>query len=73
MSAVSDATSAGDEQPTYEQARAALADIVAKLEAGDTTLEEALALWEAGEEWARICTAWLDGAEVRLSQEEPPN
>lgn len=62
-----------DDQPTYEQARAALAEIVAKLESGDTTLEEALALWESGEEWARICTEWLDGAEARLSQDELPD
>lgn len=55
---------------SYEEARAALADVVARLERGDSTLEEALALWEAGEEWARICSEWLDGAQARLSQEE---
>jgi exodeoxyribonuclease VII small subunit len=58
----------------YEEARAALADIVATLEAGDTTLEQALALWEQGEEYARICEAWLAGAQERLNsaQETPP-
>ena len=55
---------------SYEEARAALADVVARLERGDSTLEEALALWEAGEAWARICGEWLDGAQARLSQEE---
>lgn len=65
--------SVSEDEPTYEQARAALAEIVAKLEAGDTTLEEALALWESGEAWARICSQWLDGAQTRLSQEEPPD
>lgn len=59
---MSDAT-----EPTYEQARAALADVVSKLESGDVTLEEALALWEQGEEWARICTQWLEGAQSRLA------
>ena len=54
----------------YEEARAALADVVAALESGDATLEEALALWERGEEYARICEAWLAGAQERLSQEE---
>jgi exodeoxyribonuclease VII small subunit len=39
----------------YEEARAALADIVTALESGDATLEEALELWERGEEYARIC------------------
>lgn len=63
----------GDEQPTYEQARSALAAIVAQLESGETTLEEALALWESGERWAQICTDWLDGAEARLNEAEPPD
>lgn len=53
----------------YEEARAALADVVAELESGDATLEEALALWERGEEYARVCEAWLTGAQERLSRE----
>ena len=62
-----------DGRPSYEEARAALADVVTRLEAGDTTLEEALALWEKGEEWARICQEWLDGAAARITPvtEEP--
>ena len=67
----SDATSMP--QMGYEEARAALADVVAALESGDVTLEEALALWERGEEYARVCEAWLAGAKERLSQEEPIN
>ena len=55
----------------YEEARAALADVVAALESGDATLEEALALWEQGEEYARVCEAWLAGAQERLSREDP--
>lgn len=51
---------------TYEQARAELAEVVAKLEAGGTTLEESLQLWERGEELAKICQEWLDGARRRL-------
>ena len=54
----------------YEEARAALADVVAALESGDATLEDALALWEQGEEYARICETWLAGAQERLSQGE---
>ena len=53
----------------YEEARAALAEVVAALESGETTLEEALALWERGEEYARVSEAWLSGAQERLSQE----
>ncbi len=52
--------------PTYEQARDELADVVRRLEAGGATLEESLALWERGEELAKCCQAWLDGAKVRL-------
>jgi exodeoxyribonuclease VII small subunit len=51
---------------SYEQARAELATVVERLEAGGSTLEEALALWERGEELADICQRWLDGARKRL-------
>lgn len=61
---------AGASAMGYEEARAALADVVAALESGDATLEEALALWEQGEEYARICETWLAGAQERLSQGE---
>jgi exodeoxyribonuclease VII small subunit len=54
------------QRPSYEQAREELADIVRQLEAGGATLEESLALWERGEELARICQEWLDGARARL-------
>ena len=50
----------------YEQARDELIETVRKLEAGGTTLEESLALWERGEELAKICQRWLDGARERL-------
>ncbi|MGW1669981.1 exodeoxyribonuclease VII small subunit [Streptomyces sp. NPDC002324] len=50
----------------YEQARDELIDVVRRLEAGGTTLEESLALWERGEELARVCRRWLDGARARL-------
>ena len=53
---------------SYEQARAELATIVERLEAGGATLEESLALWERGEELADICQRWLDGARQRLDE-----
>lgn len=53
-------------QPSYEQARDELAKIVAKLEAGGTSLEDSIALWERGEELTRICNEWLDKAKARL-------
>ena len=51
---------------TYEEARAELAGVVEKLEAGGATLEQSLALWERGEELAAICQRWLDAARTRL-------
>jgi exodeoxyribonuclease VII small subunit len=53
-------------EPTFEEAREELAEIVAKLEAGGLTLEESLALWNRGEEVARVCTEWLEKAQAVL-------
>jgi exodeoxyribonuclease VII small subunit len=52
--------------PSFEAARDELADVVRRLEAGGTTLEESLALWERGEALATICQTWLDDARLRL-------
>ncbi len=54
------------EQLSYEAARDELVDVVRRLEAGGTTLEESLALWERGEQLALVCQQWLDGARQRL-------
>jgi exodeoxyribonuclease VII small subunit len=59
------------ERPSYEQARDELVDVVRRLEAGGVTLEESLQLWERGEELARICQEWLDGARARLEAAAP--
>ncbi len=56
---------------SYEQARDELIATVQRLETGGTTLEESLALWERGEELARICQTWLDGARARLAAVTP--
>lgn len=63
-------------KPSYEAAREELVEVVRRLEAGGTTLEESLALWERGEQLATICQEWLDGARQRLdaaiaADEEP--
>ncbi|BCJ33071.1 hypothetical protein Athai_05740 [Actinocatenispora thailandica] len=55
-----------DTTVSYEKARAELASVVEKLEAGGTSLEESLALWERGERLADVCQRWLDGAKERL-------
>ena len=62
---MSDATT---EQPSYEEAREELIEVVRTLEAGGTTLEESLALWERGEALAKVCQQWLDGARKRLDE-----
>jgi exodeoxyribonuclease VII small subunit len=64
--------------PTFEQARDELADVVRQLEAGGTSLEESLTLWERGEMLAGICQQWLDNARTRLdatkdSRQAPPD
>jgi exodeoxyribonuclease VII small subunit len=55
-----------EESLSYEQARDELIDVVRRLEAGGSTLEESLQLWERGEHLANICQEWLDGARARL-------
>ena len=56
------------DRPSYEAAREELIETVRTLEAGGTTLEESLALWERGEKLATICQEWLDGARRRLDE-----
>lgn len=51
---------------SYEAAREELIEVVKRLEAGGTSLEESLALWERGEALAATCQRWLDGARARL-------
>ncbi len=58
------------EQLSYEAAREELVDTVRRLEAGGTTLEESLALWERGEHLAAVCQQWLDGVRERLDAAE---
>ncbi|MCY7399348.1 MAG: exodeoxyribonuclease VII small subunit [Nocardioides sp.] len=59
--------------PSYEEAREELVEVVRTLEAGGTTLEESLALWERGEALAKTCQAWLDGARKRLDEAMAPD
>jgi exodeoxyribonuclease VII small subunit len=53
---------------TYEQAREELTEVVRQLEAGGVPLETSLALWERGEQLARICESWLEGAKSRIEK-----
>jgi exodeoxyribonuclease VII small subunit len=53
-------------EPSYEEAREELVEVVRRLESGGSNLEESLALWERGEKLAQVCQSWLDGARKRL-------
>ena len=64
---------AAPERPSYEEAREELIEVVRTLEAGGTTLEESLALWERGEALAKVCQEWLDGARKRLDDAIGPD
>ncbi len=56
---------------SYEAARDELVEVVESLEDGSATLEESLKLWERGEELAKICQEWLDGAKKKLDSAKP--
>jgi exodeoxyribonuclease VII small subunit len=57
-----------DDALTFEQAYAQLEEIVARLESGDLTLDESVALYERGQQLARLCEQMLDAAELRVQQ-----
>ena len=56
------------EQLTYEDAFSQLEEIVAALEAGDHSLEQALILFERGQSLARHCASLLDQAEIKVKK-----
>jgi exodeoxyribonuclease VII small subunit len=55
-------------EPTFEEAQAELERIVERLERGQAPLDEALKLWERGEELYAFCRAKLDAAEGRVEE-----
>jgi len=56
------------EELNYEEAIQELEEIIATLEKGENTLDEALALFERGQALSRHCTGMLDNAELRVQQ-----
>jgi exodeoxyribonuclease VII small subunit len=52
----------------FEQSLHELEETVAKLEAGDLTLEASLALFERGQKLAAHCNELLDKASLRVEQ-----
>ncbi len=53
---------------TFEDAFAALAQIVEQLDSGDLTLEQTVGLYERGQSLAQHCQQLLDEAELRVAQ-----
>ena len=56
------------EERTFEQAQRELEEIVQRLESGDVALDEALRLWQRGEELYRFCRERLDSAEGKIEE-----
>lgn len=52
----------------FEEAQRRLEEIVERLESGQAGLDEALALWERGEELYRLCRGKLDTAEGKIEE-----
>jgi exodeoxyribonuclease VII small subunit len=55
-------------EPTFEEAQAELEQIVERLEHGQAPLDEALKLWERGEELYAFCRSRLDAAEGKVEE-----
>lgn len=55
-------------EPTFESALRELETVVRKMESGETTLEESLALFQRGTELTALCAGKLDEAERRITQ-----
>lgn len=51
---------------SFEELQRELDELVARLERGDVALDEALALWQRGEELYRACVDRLERAELRI-------
>jgi exodeoxyribonuclease VII small subunit len=56
------------EDRTFEQAQRELEEIVHRLESGEAPLDEALKLWEKGEQLYRFCCERLETAEGRIEE-----
>ena len=55
-------------EQTFEFAQRELEQIVRRLESGEAPLEEAIALWERGEELYRFCLGKLDSAQGKIEE-----
>jgi exodeoxyribonuclease VII small subunit len=53
---------------TFEAAQRELEGIVERLERGDADLDEAIKLWERGEELYQLCVGRLDAAQGKIEE-----
>ncbi len=54
--------------PSFEDAQRELEQIVERLERGDADLDEAIKLWERGEELYKLCVSRLDAAHGKIEE-----
>jgi exodeoxyribonuclease VII small subunit len=55
-------------EQTFESAQRELEQIVQRLESGDAKLDEAIGLWERGEELYKFCLSRLDSAQGKIEE-----
>ncbi len=60
-------TSAGADEPSFEQALAELEKLVAAMETPAMTLEQSVLAYQRGAELVRLCQRHLEHARVRLA------
>ena len=53
---------------TFEEAQRELEQIVERLERGEAGLDEAIQLWERGEELYKACVGKLDAAQGKIEE-----
>jgi exodeoxyribonuclease VII small subunit len=58
----------GEGEQTFEALRRELEQVVGTLERGEVAVDEAIALWQRGEELHRRCAALLEAAEGRIEE-----
>ena len=56
---------------TFEEAAKELEQIVQQLESGQAELDDAIKLWERGEELHRFCLEKLDSAQGKIESLKP--
>lgn len=56
------------EELTFEQAQVELEQIVGRLEQGQASLDDSIALWERGEQLYAFCRERLDAAQGKVEE-----